>query len=102
MQLEVDSEAGAVYLRLREGRVHETRQLIESQVMADLDEHGALLGIELLDVPIETDSHGYAHVNLAVTTSEGRTVELAPKANAGVQARRPTDPVARKGSSKAR
>ena len=78
MQLEVDSGAGAVYLRLREGRVHETRQLIELQVMADLDEHGALLGIEILDVPTNVDAYGYAHVDVAVTTSGGRSVKLDP------------------------
>lgn len=79
MELKIDAHAGALYFRLREGRVHETRPLMDFQVIADLDENGVLLGIEVLDVPTRVDEFGYAHVDVALTTSEGRTIELEPE-----------------------
>ena len=79
MQLEIDAKAAALYLRLREGRVHETRPLLGYSVIVDLDENGVLLGVEVLDVPIRVDEFGYAHVDVAVTTSEGRRVEFDPE-----------------------
>ena len=80
MRIEFDPRAGAVYLRLREGAVHETRQLMDFRVIVDLDVSGALLGVEVLDVPEQLDEFGYAHIDVAMTTSEGRVVKVKPGA----------------------
>ncbi len=48
--LEVDEEAKALYFRLREGNIAETIEYPENQeVFLDLDEHGQVLAIEVLD-----------------------------------------------------
>ena len=48
--LEVDEEAKALYFQLREGNVAETIEYPEGQeVFLDIDEHGQVLGIEVLD-----------------------------------------------------
>ena len=47
---EIDGEAKALYIRLREGDITETIEYPEEQeVFLDLDEQGRLLGIEVLD-----------------------------------------------------
>ena len=47
---EIDGEAKALYIRLREGNIAETIEYPEEQeVFLDLDEQGGLLGIEVLD-----------------------------------------------------
>jgi uncharacterized protein YuzE len=38
----------AAYIRIREGKVHETREAAEGRAFADYSEAGLLLGIELL------------------------------------------------------
>jgi uncharacterized protein YuzE len=43
-----DGTLEAAYIRLRKGKVHRTRELIEDTLMADYDGNGNLLGIELL------------------------------------------------------
>ena len=80
MELKIDAQARALYLKIRDGRVHETRQLIDLQVLADFDDTGALLGLEVLDVPAQLDEFGYAHFDVAMTTSEGRVVKVKPGA----------------------
>lgn len=79
MELSIDPRADALYLRLRGGRVHETRALLDERVAVDLDENGELLGVEVLGIYTPLDEHGYAHVDVAITTSEGRVVEFDPK-----------------------
>jgi uncharacterized protein YuzE len=47
---EIDGEAKALYIRLREGDIAQTVEYPEEQeVFLDLDEKGQLLGIEVLD-----------------------------------------------------
>ena len=47
---EIDGEAKALYIRLREGDIAETIEYPEEQeVFLDLDKQGRLLGIEVLD-----------------------------------------------------
>lgn len=47
---EIDGEAKALYIRLREGDIAQTTEYPEEQeVFLDLDEQGQLLGIEVLD-----------------------------------------------------
>ena len=51
METSVDDDTGgliAVYLRVRDGEVAETKEVEEGVVYADYDAHGSLLGIELL------------------------------------------------------
>jgi uncharacterized protein YuzE len=49
MKLEYDRQADAIYIRLKEAAVANTRELDE-HVIVDLDEHGRMVGIELLFV----------------------------------------------------
>ncbi len=79
MRLEVDAQARALYLRLRHGKVHETRAVLDHRVIVDLDQDGELLAVEVLDVDPGADEFGYAHVDVAMTTSEGRATEVDPK-----------------------
>ncbi len=51
LEASFDDETGdpvAVYLRVREGKVHETKEVKEGVAFADYDEKGSLLGVELL------------------------------------------------------
>jgi hypothetical protein len=51
LDLSVDETTGrvrAAYLRVREGRVDETREVAAGRAFADYDAQGLLLGIELL------------------------------------------------------
>jgi uncharacterized protein YuzE len=51
LDVSVDERTGvirAAYLRVREGAVHETREVSEGKAFADYDKNGWLLGIELL------------------------------------------------------
>lgn len=52
--LSYDCEADAVYIKVREGKVHKTIEQTET-VYVDLDSHGRLIGIEILD-PKHTDT----------------------------------------------
>lgn len=45
--LEFDEEAGALYLRLRKGKVISSEPLADNMIL-DIDEKGKLLGLELL------------------------------------------------------
>ena len=47
MKLTVDPEADALYLTLKEGKVARTKELADG-IIIDVDEAGALLGIEVL------------------------------------------------------
>ena len=76
MRLSIDPHADALYLRLREGRVGETRPLLDHRVIVDFDENGQLLGVEVLGIDCPVDRSGYAHVDVAITTSEGRVIEM--------------------------
>jgi len=49
MKLEYDRRADAIYIRLKEAEVATTHEL-EDNLIVDLDEHGRLVGIELLFV----------------------------------------------------
>jgi len=49
MKLEYDRRADAIYIRLKDAEVATTREL-EENLIVDLDEHGRLVGIELLFV----------------------------------------------------
>jgi uncharacterized protein YuzE len=47
---EIDGEAKALYIRLREGEIARTIEYAEEQeVFLDLDEQGQLIGVEVLD-----------------------------------------------------
>lgn len=47
---EIDGEAKALYIRLREGSIAETIEYpAQQEVFLDMDEQGHLLGIEVLD-----------------------------------------------------
>ncbi len=51
LQISVDEKTGgirAAYLRVRQGEVAETREVVEGTTFADYDANGRLLGIELL------------------------------------------------------
>lgn len=45
---EATGKVRAAYLRIRDGVVHETREVAEGRAFADYDEQGLLLGVELL------------------------------------------------------
>jgi len=46
MKVEYDDESNILYLKLREGKIVETRLLAED-VYVDVDENGDILGIEI-------------------------------------------------------
>ena len=51
VSLSVDQRTGrlmAVYFRVREGEVADTREIVEGKIVADYDEDDLLLGFELL------------------------------------------------------
>ena len=51
LEVSVDEATGSIraaYIRVREGEVHETREIEEGRAFADYDQQGLLLGIELL------------------------------------------------------
>ena len=62
MRIEYDAEADALYIRFREGKPAENRDL-EDGVMVDLDGQKHLIGIEILDV-----SHRFPPETLATIT----------------------------------
>ncbi|OGX34469.1 MAG: hypothetical protein A2787_01865 [Omnitrophica WOR_2 bacterium RIFCSPHIGHO2_01_FULL_48_9] len=47
-QITIDPKAGAVYLKLNEGKVSRTKEFSE-EVFLDFDSKGKLMGIELLN-----------------------------------------------------
>lgn len=47
MKITYDSEADAMYIRLREGKVDQTREIAPDTIL-DFDKKGNVLGIELL------------------------------------------------------
>ena len=49
MQIQIDPQADALYLTLKRGRVHRSRE-VEDGVVLDLDAKGHVLGIEMLDI----------------------------------------------------
>jgi len=49
LKLEYDRQADAIYIRLREAEVENTREL-DDHVIIDLDANGRMVGIELLFV----------------------------------------------------
>ena len=52
ISVDTDDETGqvlAVYLRVRAGRVRETREFAGGKAYADYDVHGHLIGIEILE-----------------------------------------------------
>ncbi len=51
VDVSVDESTGgirAAYIRVREGKVHETREVVDGRAFADYNRAGALIGIELL------------------------------------------------------
>jgi uncharacterized protein YuzE len=49
MKIEYDKEADAIYIQLKEAYVHDNID-IEEGISVDIDEHGHVIGIEILDV----------------------------------------------------
>ena len=70
LDVSVDETTGTVraaYLRVRDGSVHETREIVEGRAFADYSAEGLLLGIELL-APCE------AHVLDSISEEEPEPV----------------------------
>ncbi|KJS70059.1 MAG: DUF2283 domain-containing protein [Serpentinimonas sp.] len=55
MKIEYDPQADAMYIRLRAGSVAESEEVRPGLVL-DFDEQGRVLGIEMLDVSLQTDN----------------------------------------------
>lgn len=49
MLIQIDPQADALYLTLKRGRVHRSRE-VEDGVVLDLDRRGHVLGVEMLDI----------------------------------------------------
>ncbi len=49
MRITYDPEADAMYIRLKEGKVHKTKEVDENTIL-DYDETGNVIGVELLFV----------------------------------------------------
>ncbi|WP_457637570.1 DUF2283 domain-containing protein [Oceanithermus sp.] len=56
MKFEVDEVADAVYFRLKQGRVVETRE-VEQGVLVDYDDSGDPIGVEVLNASQRAGSH---------------------------------------------
>ena len=49
MKIKYDSDADAMYIKLRESKVHRTKEIDENTIL-DFDEKGQLIGVEILFV----------------------------------------------------
>ncbi len=49
MRIKYDPEADAIYIKLRDSKVHSTKEIGENTVL-DFDESGEVIGIEILFV----------------------------------------------------
>ena len=49
MEVTYDKEADAMYIRVKKGKVHRTKEVTDTCIL-DLDKKGTLLGVELLFV----------------------------------------------------
>jgi len=47
MRINIDTQAKAAYIRLKEGKIHHTKELL-SEVFIDYDSNNNVLGIELI------------------------------------------------------
>ena len=63
MKIEYSKDADALYVYFRQMTVAKTRE-IEEGVLVDLDEHGHLVGIEILDVSKRLTPQELANVNI--------------------------------------
>ncbi|MDO8634661.1 MAG: DUF2283 domain-containing protein [Dehalococcoidia bacterium] len=63
MKLTIDPEADALYLTLKEGKVSRTEKLADGLIV-DLNETGALLGIELLWLSDRVAPETLANLNI--------------------------------------
>src|SRR5437870_7275758 len=79
MRLSIDPDADALYLKLREGSVHETRELLDMRLIVDLDQNGSLLGVEILGISTDPDDSGFRHVDVAFASGVGRVIEFDPE-----------------------
>ena len=55
MKIEYDPKADAMYIRLKSGAIAESDE-IRPGLVIDFDADGKLLGIEMLDVSLQTDN----------------------------------------------
>ena len=70
MQIDYDPQADAIYIRLRDGNVDDTRE-ISKYIYVDVDESGVPLGLEILFA-----SHVLADKDMtSVTLNIGRSLE---------------------------
>ena len=72
MQINYDPQADAIYIRLRDGDVDDTRE-VSKYIYVDVDESGIPLGLEILFA-----SHVLADKDMAsVTLNIGRSLQVA-------------------------
>lgn len=53
MTIKIDTQAGAAYIRLKEGKVHATKEILP-EVFADYNNKKELLGVELVSPCVVT------------------------------------------------
>lgn len=63
MYLSYDEKADAMYIKLKDCKISETREVLED-IILDLDEEGKLIGIEILDVSDKVALSEIANVNI--------------------------------------
>lgn len=71
MEVTYDKEADAMYIRIKKGKVHRTKEITDTCIV-DLDKKGTLLGIELLFV-----SHQLPKQDIAQTIRGGIPLAVA-------------------------
>lgn len=71
MQIQIDPQADALYLTLKRGRVHRSRE-VENGVVLDLDAKGTVLGIEMLDISKRFHAQSMRNLSVRRLTSRRR------------------------------
>lgn len=72
MQIDYDPQADAIYIRLRDGKVDDTRE-VSRYIYVDVDQSGMLLGLEILfakHILTNTDM-------ISVTLNIGHSLQVA-------------------------
>lgn len=63
MKIEYDSEADALYIQIREAHPHDNID-IEDGVTVDVDEHGHIVGLEILDASKRLSPSDLANITI--------------------------------------
>jgi len=52
MKIKYDSDADAMYIKLKDSKVHKTKEVDENTIL-DFDEKGQLIGVEMSEIALD-------------------------------------------------